>query len=158
MLERRKKRTARIGVFGVAHPVYWGQFPGLYETLMSFHEEFKSIVAENDVEIIDYGMVDYSEKAYDVLPKMQGDNLDVVMCNMLTYATSSVFAPIIRDLNKPMVLVVLQPLETLDLANGSTRIQLENDNICSVPEFTGVAIRMGKKVDDVIIGTLYNDD
>ena len=50
-------------------------------------------------------MVDYSEKAYTTLQKMQGDNLDVVMCNMLTYATSSVFAPIIRDLNKPMVLV-----------------------------------------------------
>ena len=33
----------------------------------------------------------------------------------------------------------------------------ENDNICSVPEFTGVAIRLEKKVDDVIIGTLYND-
>jgi L-arabinose isomerase len=158
MLERRKPRAARIGVFGVGHPVYWGQFPGLLDTLMNFHEEFKAIVSENDVEVIDYGMVDYSEKAYDVLQKMQGDNLDVVMCNMLTYATSSVFAPIIRDLNKPMVLVALQPLETLDLANGSTRIQLENDNICSVPEFTGVAIRMGKKVDDVIIGTLYNDD
>lgn len=158
MLQRRKPRAARIGVFGVGHPVYWGQFPGLHETLMSFHEEFKKILQENEVEIIDYGMVDYSEKAYDVLLKMQSDNLDVVMCNMLTYATSSVFAPIIRDLNKPMVLVVLQPLETLDLANGSTRIQLENDNICSVPEFTGVAIRMGKKVDDVIIGTLYGDD
>ena len=157
MLERRKPRAARIGVFGVAHPVYWDQFPGLEETLMSYHEDFKAILAENDVEIIDYGMIDYSEKAYAALPKMQGDNLDVVMCNMLTYATSSVFAPIIRDLNKPMVLVALQPLQTLDLANGSTRIQLENDNICSVPEFTGVAIRMGKKVNDVIIGTLYND-
>ena len=33
----------------------------------------------------------------------------------------------------------------------------ENDSICSVPEFTGVAIRLGKKVDDVIIGTLYDD-
>ena len=107
MLERRKPRTARIGVFGVGHPVYWGQFPGLYETLLSFHEEFKKILLENDVEVVDYGMVDYSEKAYATLQKMQGDNLDVVMCNMLTYATSSVFAPIIRDLNKPMVLAIL---------------------------------------------------
>ena len=64
MLERRKSRTARIGVFGVAHPVYWDQFPGLYETLMGFHEDFKAILQENDVEIVDYGMIDYSEKAY----------------------------------------------------------------------------------------------
>lgn len=158
MLEREKPRTGRIGVFGVAHPVYWPQFPGLYETLMQYHEDFKKMLAENDVEIIDYGMIDTNTKAYEALEKMQGDKLDVVMCNMLTYATSSVFAPIIRALSAPMVLIALQPIGTLDCANGSTRRQLENDNICSVPEFTGVAIRMGRKVSDVIIGTLYGDD
>ncbi len=70
---------------------------------------------------------------------------------------SSVFAPIVRDMNIPMVLVALQPLEKLDYTKANTFMQLENDNICSVPEFTGVAVRLGKKVDDVIIGTLYND-
>ena len=158
MIERKKKRIGRIGVFGVAHPVYWDQFPGLLDTLMKFHEDFKSILAENDVEIIDYGMIDTNTKAFDALAKMQGDHPDVLMCNMLTYATSSVFAPIVKNVAQPMVLVALQPRETFDLSNGSTRIQLENDNICSVPEFTGVAIRMGKKVNDVIIGTLYDDE
>ena len=37
-------------------------------------------------------------------------------------------------------------------------MQLENDNICSVPEFTGVAVRLGKKVNDVILGRLYDDN
>jgi L-arabinose isomerase len=37
-------------------------------------------------------------------------------------------------------------------------MQLENDNICSVPEFIGVANRLGKKIYDVIIGTLTGDD
>ena len=36
-------------------------------------------------------------------------------------------------------------------------MQLCNDDVCSVPEFTGVAIRMGKKPPEVIIGTLQND-
>lgn len=157
MIERKNKRVGRIGVFGVAHPVYWDQFPGLLDTLMQYHEEFKAILAKNDVEIVDYGMIDTNAKAYDALAKMQGDHPDVLMCNMLTYATSSVFAPIVRNAAQPMVLVALQPRETFDLSNGSTRTQLENDNICSVPEFTGVAIRMGKKVNDVIIGTLYGD-
>ena len=143
MIERKNKRVGRIGVFGVAHPVYWDQFPGLLDTLMQYHEEFKAILAKNDVEIVDYGMIDTNAKAYDALAKIQGDHPDVLMCNMLTYATSSVFAPIVRNAAQPMVLVALQPRETFDLSNGSTRIQLENDNICSVPEFTGVAIRMG---------------
>ena len=36
-------------------------------------------------------------------------------------------------------------------------MQLCNDDFCSVPEFTGVAVRMGKKPPAVILGTLEND-
>ncbi len=36
-------------------------------------------------------------------------------------------------------------------------MQLCNDDLCSVPEFTGVAVRMGKPSPPVIIGTLEND-
>jgi L-arabinose isomerase len=36
-------------------------------------------------------------------------------------------------------------------------MQLANDDFCSVPEFTGVAIRMGKRPPEVILGTLEGD-
>jgi L-arabinose isomerase len=36
-------------------------------------------------------------------------------------------------------------------------MQLCNDDLCAVPEFTGVAIRMGKKPPPVILGTLEDD-
>lgn len=158
MLERKKKRTARVGVFGVAHPVYWEQFDGLLEKLMEYHEDFKDIIKKNEVEIIDYGMIDENKKAFQILSKMQGEELDIVFCNMLTYATSSVFAPLIRELNIPVILTALQPLKALDTGKHSTRGQLENDNICAVPEFINTAMRFGKKIQDVIIGTLYDDD
>ena len=158
MIERKVPRTAKIGVFGVGHAVYWNQFPGLYEKLLEYHGDFKKIVAENGVEITDYGMVDSSEKSYQTLRKIKGDGVDILFCNMLTYATSSVFAPIMRDADCPVVLTALQPLNHMDYGKANTRQQLENDCICSVPEFTGVAIRLGKKVADVIIGTLYNDE
>lgn len=158
MIKRRKERSAKIGVFAVGHDTYWGQFEGLLDRLMHYHQVFNEIIVKNNVEVVDFGMIDNSMKAYAVLEKMKGSGLDIVFCNMLTYATSSTFAPIIRDLNIPIVLVALQPLEGLDYSKASTFMQLENDNICSVPEFTGVAVRMGRKVSDVIIGTLYNDD
>lgn len=158
MIERKKKRTARIGIFAVAHAVYWQQFEGLEANIMGYHKEFCDMVAKQDVEVIDFGMVDSSEKAYAAVPKILAANVDVLFCNMVTYATSSVFAPIVKEVNKPMVLVALQPRAALDYTKASTFMQLENDNICSVPEFTGVAIRLGKKIDDVIIGCLYDDD
>ncbi len=158
MLKREKKRNARIGVFAVAHATYFGQFDGLYESIINYHNDFCNIVKENEVEIVDFGMIDSSEKAYETVPKILSSDIDVLFCNMVTYATSSVFAPIIREIDKPMILIVLQPRTALDYTKANTFMQLENDNICSVPEFIGVANRLGKKINDVIIGHLYNDE
>ena len=157
MIERKKERTARIGIFAVAHNTYFHQFEGLYEKLMGYHKDFQELVEENQVEVLDFGMVDTSEKAYAVAEQLQAANVDIIFCNMITYATSSVFAPIIREVNRPVVLVALQPRAALDYTKANTFMQLENDNICSVPEFTGVAARLGRKIHDCIIGTLYND-
>lgn len=157
MIERKVKRSAKIGVFAAAHATYWEQFPGLRDNIMKYHGDFIDIVNKNEVEVIDFGMIDSSEKAYEKIKEMKASSLDLIICNMVTYATSSVFAPIIRDIDAPVILAALQPREALDYSKASTFMQLENDNICAVPEFTGVAVRMGKKVRDVIIGTLYND-
>lgn len=157
MIQRKNKRTARIGVFAVVHEVYFKQFEGLEDNLKKYHSDLIAIIGGNDVEVVDFGIVGNSEKAYQTVNEIKKQNIDLLMCNMITYATSSVFAPIIRDSGIPMILLALQPLEKLDYSKANTFMQLENDNICSVPEFTGVANRLGKKIHDVIIGTLYND-
>ena len=157
MIMRKKPRNAKIGIFAVSHSTYDGQFPGLYDNLNRYHGDLVSMIEKNDVEVVDFGMIDTSEKAFEALPKMQGAGLDLLICNMVTYATSSVFAPIIRDVKAPVILIVLQPRSKLDYSKASTFMQLENDNICSVPEFIGVAHRLDRKVYDVIIGKLYDD-
>ena len=157
MIMRKKPRNAKIGIFAVSHSTYDGQFPGLYDNLNKYHRDLVSMIEKNEVEVIDFGMIDTSEKAYKALPEMQGAGLDLLICNMVTYATSSVFAPIIRDVNAPVILTALQPRSRLDYSKASTFMQLENDNICSVPEFIGVAHRLDRKVYDVIIGKLYDD-
>ncbi|MBI4978855.1 MAG: L-fucose/L-arabinose isomerase family protein [Spirochaetes bacterium] len=148
---------AKIGIFGVGHDTYWHQFEGLLDGLMKYHADFKSMAEKNGVEIVDFGMVDTNTKAYEIASKIKAADVDLLFCNMLTYATSSVFAPIMRTADVPVVLIALQPRAAMDYTKASTYMQLENDNICSVPEFTGVAVRLGKKVADVIIGTLYDD-
>ena len=158
MIERKVKRNAKIGIFAVAHGVYWQQFDGLYDKILKYHKDFVKMVCENDVDVIDFGIIDSNSAAYETAEKMQAGNVDLIFCNMVTYATSSVFAPILRNVNAPMVLTALQPREALDYTKANTFMQLENDNICSVPEFMCVAERMNKKIYDVIIGTLYGDE
>lgn len=157
MIKRKNTEKSKIGIFAVAHATYWQQFEGLYDNIMGYHKDLCEKVKTNGVEVVDFGMVDSSEKAYAILKEIKASDVNVLFCNMVTYATSSVFAPIIRDANIPVVLVALQPRAALDYTKADTFMQLENDNICSVPEFTGVAIRLGKKVNDVIIGCLYDD-
>ena len=157
MIARKVNPTAKVAIFAVAHATYWHQFEGLYENIMGFHKDFVEMVKKTGVEVLDLGMVDSSEKGYAAADQITAGNVDLIFCNMVTYATSSVFAPVMRAANAPVVLVALQPRSAMDYTKACTFMQLENDNICSVPEFTGVAIRLGKKVNDVIIGTLYND-
>ena len=91
--------------------------------------------------------------------------LDLVFCDMVTYATSSTFGVIVRGLDVPVVLVALQPMAAMDYANGSTYMQLCNDDFCSVPEFTewsphgpaGAAGRAGVMEDDPVAASELGD-
>ena len=153
--EKNISRT-KIGVFGVGYYKYWDQFPGLYDELMVKQEKLISKIPES-YEVIDFGMIDSPAKAYESVNVIQSANPDLLFCDMLTYATSGTFGIIIKTMNIPIVLVALQPLQAMDYSKASTHMQLANDDICSLPEFAGVALRMGKKVPNMIIGTLEDD-
>lgn len=156
-IERRKPRSARVGIFGVGYHVYWDQFPGLLDELQGKLSVLDGKVRATGVEVYNYGIVDKAQGAYALVPRLKADDLDLIFCDMLTYATSATFGIIVRSLDVPIVLVALQPLAAMDYANATTRMQLANDDFCSIPEFTGVAIRMGKRAPEMILGTLEND-
>ncbi len=156
-IERRKPLTAKIGIVGVGLDTYWGQFEGLKDIMLKKLSSFEDKVKSHKVETVNFGMVDNPINAREVLAKMKTANLDLLFVDMVTYATSSTFACMARDLNVPIVLVALQPDSAMPYAKASTFVQLYNDDLCAVPEFTGVAIRMGKPVADVVIGMRNGD-
>lgn len=156
-IARRKPRTARVGIFGVGHHTYWDQFPGLKDEMYAKMDTLVRKVGATGVAVTNFGLIDQAKGAYALVPQLKAADLDLVFCDMVTYATSATFGIIIRSLDIPIVLVALQPLAALDYARATTHMQLANDDFCSVPEFTGVAIRMGKRPPEVILGTLEGD-
>lgn len=156
-MRSRKQTIARIGVFGVGFYKYWNQFDGLLERMQKKQAVFIERLRRYNVDVHDFGLVDDVALAYEIVPKLKAANLDLIFCDMVTYATSSTFGVIIKSMDVPIVLVALQPEKAMDYAKASTYQQLYNDDICSLPEFTGVAERMGKRIPDTIIGTLYDD-
>ncbi len=156
-VDRRKPLAARIGVFGVGHHTYWPQFDGLYEELEQKLDRLARKLTGFGVTVETFGIVDRAEAAYDLVPRINAADLDLVMVDMVTYATSSTIGAVFRGVDLPIILVALQPLAAMDYENSTTFIQLMNDDICSLPEFTGVAVRMGRPVPPCVIGMLDGD-
>jgi L-arabinose isomerase len=156
-IERRKPLDARVGVLGVGHYTYWAQFDGLLDRMHAKQAQFIQRVAAYGVRVVDFGLADNSPSAYAALEKIRQANLDLLFVDMVTYATSATFAPLIQGLDIPIILVALQPDMAMDYPRGSTFLQLTNDDFCSVPEFANVAVRMGKQVPPVILGYADGD-
>ena len=156
-VERRKPLAANVGVVSVGLDTYWKQCPGLYEDMVKKAAVFEKRVESHDVNVTSFGISDNPQKAASLIPVMKAADLDLLFVDMVTYATSSTFAPFVRELKCPIVLVALQPDSRLDYEHATIYKQLLNDDLCSVPEFTGVAIRYGRPVADVVIGKLDGD-
>ena len=151
------KPSARIGVIGVGHYTYWAQFDGLLEEMHRKLGVLEERVGKCGVEVSTFGIVDSAATAYEAVPKIKAADIDILFVDMVTYATSSTFGCICREINVPIVLVALQPLSAMDYPRGSTYMQLCNDDLCSIPEFMGVALRFGRKAPFVILGHETND-
>ena len=156
-IQRRKPLTANVGLFAVGHHTYWKQYEGLLDELMGYHGEIKEKIESHSVTVTDFGMTDDAQTAYAMVRRIKAADLDLVFCNMSTYATSSTWGIIVRELDVPIILVALQPDTNILEGDYCTHKQLANDEICAVPEFMGVAVRMGKKVPPIVIGTLHDD-
>ena len=156
-IPRRKPLTANVGVVSVGLDTYWKQCPGLDKEMLGKTAKFVKMIEGYGVKAIDFGLVSNPFESYAAVPKMKAADLDLLFVDMVTYATSSTFATFVRELNVPIVLVALQPDAKLDCEHATIWKQLYNDDLCSVPEFTGVAVRYGRPVCDCVIGMLEGD-
>ena len=157
-IRRLKPLQARIGIVGVGHHTYWDQFDGLLNQMHQKLDAFEQLVSLNGVDVKNFGLSDCAETAYKLVDQINGTNLDLLFIDMVTYATSSSIAAIFNSCHLPMVLVALQPDKALDYDVASTHMQLYNDDICAIPEFINVAIRLGRPTPEMIIGMLENDE
>ena len=138
----RHTRPPRIGIIGMGHAVYWPQFDGLKETLLQKQADFARYFSP-DTAVINLGFADDIDSSLICLKAAQAADLDALFIIMATYIPSAVVFPFAKYLPVPQILVGLQPLERLDYENTTTYMQLCNDDICSMPEFSGVYARLG---------------
>ena len=78
---------ARIGVFAIALGAYLPQFPSLVPEFEGQYRDFKKLIPDS-VELIDGGIVTTKEKAMEAGDQFRSADVDLVILQLLTYATS----------------------------------------------------------------------
>ena len=148
---------ARIGVFSIALGAYLPQFPSLVPEFESQYEAFKRNIPET-VDLIDGGMVTTKEQAMAAGDKFRSADVDLVILQLLTYATSYNMLPAVRDLDVPVVLVNVQKKKAPDYENTDIPTWLGTLYACgAVGEMVADLERAGKR-HAVITGVVEGGD
>jgi len=148
---------AKVGVFAIALGAYLPQFPSLVPEFDAQYEAFKKTIP-GTVDVIDGGIVTTKEQSMAAGDKFRAADVDLVILQMLTYATSYNMLPAIRDLNVPVVLVNVQKLKAPDYANTDIPKWLGELYACgAVGEAVADLERAGKR-HAVITGVVEGGD
>ncbi len=148
---------AKVGVFSIALGAYLPQFPQLVPNFQAQYEEFKKTLPDT-IEIIDGGMVTTKEQSMAAGDKFRCADVDLVILQLLTYATSNNMLPAVRDLNVPVVLVNVQKKAQPDYKNTDIPTWLGDLYACgAVGEMVADLERAGKR-HAVITGVVEGGD
>ncbi len=148
---------ARIGVFAIALGAYLPQFPSLIPEFEGQYRDFQKLIPDS-VDLIDGGPVTTKELAMEAGDKFRSADVDLVILQLLTYATSYNMLPAVRDLDVPVVLVNVQKKKAPDYSNTDTATWLGELYACgAVGEMVADLERAGKR-HAVITGVVEGGD
>ncbi|NQX57013.1 arabinose isomerase [Pedobacter panaciterrae] len=159
-----KQSKVRIGLFGIGLQAYWDQFTGLKQRLTEYIEVVAKSMETFDAEIVNLGLIDTPEKAFDAGLKFKQEDVDLIFLYATTYALSSTVLPVVRKAGVPVIVLNLAPQASIDYESfnsmesrtAMTGEWLAYCSSCSVPEIANVFRRSNIPFFQVT-GLLYDD-
>ncbi len=156
--------ATRIGLFGIGLDTYWPQFEGLKERLEGYLSEVHSKLEREGVEIVNVGLVDSPERAYEAGRELRRADVDIIFLHVTTYALSSTVLPVVRRAKVPVIVLNLAPAPAIDYAKFNAlgdRTKMTGEwlsycSACPVPEIANVFQRSGIRFHQVT-GVLHDD-
>ena len=141
----------KVGLFSIGLETYWQQFDGLESRLLGYHQQIKQKLEQLGVEVVDAGLVDSPDKSVVAGQRLGGPEVEILFLFISTYALSSTVLPVVQRAGKPVVLLNLQPVPSIDYAAFNalndrglmTGEWLAHCQACAAPEIAGVFNRAG---------------
>jgi L-arabinose isomerase len=130
---KANSQRGKVGLFGVGLAAYWPQFKGLKGRL----EGYQRIVhghLDKFCDVVDAGLVGSAPSAAAAGELFAREGVELVICYVATYATSSQVLPAVQKTSAPVLILNLQPVSALDYPKTDTGEWLANCCSCCVPE------------------------
>ncbi|MBL8131447.1 MAG: L-fucose/L-arabinose isomerase family protein [Anaerolineae bacterium] len=144
---------AKVGVFGIGLAAYWTQFDGLKERLEGYQQRVEARITDMGAEVVSAGLVDDAPGARAAGDLFTRENVDLIICYVGTYSTSSQVLPAVQRRRAPVLILNLQPVPALDYLDTDTAEWLANCCACCVPEISNAFAR-GRIQFNVVSGLL----
>lgn len=132
---------AKVGVFGIGLAAYWPQFDGLKERLEGYQRDVEAQLSAMGAEVISAGLVDDAPGAQAAGDLFAAHNVDLIVCYVGTYSTSSQVLPAVQRRRAPVLILNLQPVPALAYPDTDTAEWLANCCACCVPEISNAFAR-----------------
>lgn len=138
-----RRRRARVGLVAGGLGAYWPQFPDLLPTLQASAREVVRRLSLLDVDVVDGGFVSDAQEAARAADRLQESGCDLIVGFLATYLTATMIVPIAQRSGAPVLLLNLQPSQTMDHASVDTGQWLAYCGACPLPELGNAFERCG---------------
>jgi L-arabinose isomerase len=142
-LARAGARRTRVGLVAGGLGTYWPQFPDLLPQLRASAERVSARMRALNCEVVDVGFISDAEEGARAAEALRVAGCDLIVGFLTTYMTASMLVPIAQRSGAPVLLINLQPTESMDHATFDTGQWLAYCGACPLPEMANTFRRCG---------------
>jgi L-arabinose isomerase len=142
-LTRVAGRRPRIGLVAGGLGAYWPQFPDLLPTLQRSAARVSERMKAMECDDVDVGFISDPHEGARAAEQLRAAGCDLIVGFLTTYMTASMLLPIAQRSDAPVLLINLQPTESMDHATFDTGQWLAYCGACPLAEMANTFLRAG---------------
>jgi len=132
-----------IGLVAGGLGAYWPQFPNLLPQLERSAGTVADRLGKLDAVVVDAGFISDAPGAARAAEVLRAAGCDLIVMFLTTYMTATMVVPIAQRTGAPLLLLNLQPSESMDHATFGTGEWLAYCGCCPLPEVANAFERCG---------------
>jgi L-arabinose isomerase len=133
----------RVGLVAGGLGAYWPQFPGLLPQLKRSAERVAERMRGLGAEVVDAGFISDEREGAAAAERLRQAGCDLIVGFLTTYMTATMLVPVAQRSGAPVLLINLQPTESMDHASFDTGQWLAYCGACPLPEMANAFARCG---------------